>query len=108
MFHKVGRLVFILSKSHNMHQQLKQSVGNTLCQENNHSASYMQIRAAYLLQIQNEIFKNFYCTMVQSVTTFTLQRHDNCMWNLQWIKWHWDRFSPSTVVFLCLYVYPCF
>ena len=36
----MGRLVFILSKSHNIHQQLKQSVGNSLCQDNNHSASY--------------------------------------------------------------------
>jgi len=99
----MGRLVFILSKSHNMHQQLKQSVDNSLCQDNNHSASYMQIRAAYVLQILNEIFKKFYSTMVPSVTTLTLQRHGQCMWNLHRIKWHQDRFPPSTLVFLSQY-----
>ena len=93
---KMGRLVFILSKSHNKQQQLKQSVDNSLCQDNNHGASYMQIRAAYLLQILNEIFKNFCSTMVQSVTNLTLQRHGQCMWNLQHIKWYWDRCSPSS------------
>lgn len=74
-FIKMGRLVFILSKSHNMHQQLKQSVDNSLCQDNNHSALYMHIRAAYVLQILNKIFKKCYSTMVPSVTTLTLQRH---------------------------------
>lgn len=102
-FTKMGKLVFILSKSHNMHQQLKQPAGNSLCQDNNHSASYVQIRAANLLQILKEIVKSFYCTVVQSVTTLTLQRHGQCKWNLQWIKWQWDTISPSTFVFLCQY-----
>jgi hypothetical protein len=99
----MGKLVFILSKSQNMHQQPKQSVGNSMCQDNNHNSSYMQIRAAYLLQILREIFKSIYCTVVQSVTTLKLPRHGQCMWNLQWIKWQWDRISPSTLVFLRQY-----
>jgi hypothetical protein len=56
------------------HASAAQSVGNMLCHQNDTTVSYMQIRAANLLAIPNEVFKTFYCSMAQAVTTLALYR----------------------------------
>ena len=53
---------------------ITQFVGNMLCHQNDTTVSYMQIRSANLLAIPNEVFKNFYCSMAQAVTTLALYR----------------------------------